>query len=221
MIHWRKQLLQPSLSTPNRLTGEESEFRSVKLPSKLSPRPCPRHSGETAKAATSPLLSSKKGNSAAQAIMEPSLSTTVYACNSCSSCKKEENPTLLDVVTIQMLYFRFESVNNLLLEHFCLNDYKISIPKVVRFSFRPSTFILHYQSWILMTALRFIFQKTTFKTRDILRTTFRGSTLRQTCWRERWIRMPFSSRGRRSCSMLATSLALADRVPSYTSLDQS
>ena len=47
------------------------------LPSNLSPCPCPRHSGETAIAATSPHLFSKYGKSAAQAIICPSLSTTM------------------------------------------------------------------------------------------------------------------------------------------------
>jgi hypothetical protein len=56
------------------------------LPSKLSPWPWPWHTGETANAATSPLSSSAYGKSAAHAMMDPSLSTTVYACNSCNSC---------------------------------------------------------------------------------------------------------------------------------------
>lgn len=72
--------------TGNKRTDYLQWIRSKGLPSKVSPRPWPRHSGETAKAAISPLFSFGKGKSAAHAITEPSLSTTVNASSSLSSC---------------------------------------------------------------------------------------------------------------------------------------
>lgn len=59
------------------------------IPSNLSPCPCPRHSAETAMAAISPHLSSKKGKRAAHAMIWPSLSTTTNESNDSSSCNNK------------------------------------------------------------------------------------------------------------------------------------
>lgn len=61
------------------------------IPSNLSPCPCPRQSEETAIAATSPHFSSRKGKRAAQAMIWPSLSTTVNESNDSRSCIKEND----------------------------------------------------------------------------------------------------------------------------------
>ena len=47
----------------------KKKIKNYDVPSNLSPCPCPRQSGETAIAATSPHFSLKKGNRAAQAMI--------------------------------------------------------------------------------------------------------------------------------------------------------
>ncbi|KAG5154588.1 hypothetical protein JHK82_012557 [Glycine max] len=60
---------------------KSSQSVTINIPSNLSPCPWPLQSGDTAIAATSPHFSSKKGKSAAQAIICPSLSTTMKEPN--------------------------------------------------------------------------------------------------------------------------------------------
>lgn len=59
--------------------------KNAVIPSNLSPWPWPRHSSDTAIAATSPDLSSRKGKRAAHAMIEPSLSTTINDGNASRS----------------------------------------------------------------------------------------------------------------------------------------
>ena len=90
------------------------------IPSNLSPCPCPRHSGETAMAATSPHFSSKKGKRAAQAIIWPSLSTTTKKSNALSSYEHKTRKTFsfypkLNIITpnsgISSLFLFLSGVN--------------------------------------------------------------------------------------------------------------
>lgn len=64
------------------------KHKSNSIPSNLSPCPWPRQSGDTAIQATSPHFSSKWGKRAAQAIMWPSLSTTMNESNVFNSYKQ-------------------------------------------------------------------------------------------------------------------------------------
>lgn len=76
------------LSIKNKNYQSTAAINSINIPSNLSPCPWPLQSGDTAIAATSPHFSSKKGKSAAQAIICPSLSTTMKEPNDWSSYKK-------------------------------------------------------------------------------------------------------------------------------------
>jgi len=69
------------LSIKNKNYQSTAAINSINIPSNLSPCPWPLQSGDTAIAATSPHFSSKKGKSAAQAIICPSLSTTMKEPN--------------------------------------------------------------------------------------------------------------------------------------------
>lgn len=74
------------------------KINRISIPSNLSPCPWPRQSGDTAIAATSPHFSSKKGKSAAQAIIWPSLSTTMKELNDWSSYIKKERRNIRDLL---------------------------------------------------------------------------------------------------------------------------